>query len=95
MDEATIYTLVFLAWLTGAATFVIGLHLMNSPATARSGNRISAAGMTLATFYPWSQTAFFQAYLSDLPWERINKADLLRQAAGIFDPVNTVAVPAD
>jgi len=48
MDEATIYTLVFLAWLTGAATFVIGLHLMNSPATARSGNRISAAGMTLA-----------------------------------------------
>ena len=30
-----------------------------------------AAGMTLATFYPWSQTAFFQAYLSDLPWERI------------------------
>ncbi|MEJ2301899.1 MAG: methionine adenosyltransferase [Anaerolineales bacterium] len=31
----------------------------------------------------------------DLPWERTNKADLLRQAAGIFDPVNTVAVPAD
>ncbi|MEJ2264701.1 MAG: methionine adenosyltransferase [Anaerolineales bacterium] len=31
----------------------------------------------------------------DLPWERTNKADLLRQSAGIFDPVNTVAVPAD
>jgi S-adenosylmethionine synthetase len=31
----------------------------------------------------------------DLPWERTNKADLLRQAAGIVDPVNTVAVPAD
>jgi S-adenosylmethionine synthetase len=31
----------------------------------------------------------------DLPWERTNKAALLRQAAGIVDPVNTVAVPAD
>jgi proton-translocating NAD(P)+ transhydrogenase subunit beta len=48
MDSATIYTLVFLSWLVGAASFVIGLHRMNSPATARSGNRISAAGMALA-----------------------------------------------
>ncbi|HZD56993.1 MAG TPA: methionine adenosyltransferase [Anaerolineales bacterium] len=31
----------------------------------------------------------------DLPWERTNKATLLRESAGIVDPVNTVAVPAD
>jgi CDP-diacylglycerol--serine O-phosphatidyltransferase len=27
-----------------------------------------AAGMTLACFYPFSQTSFFTQYLSDLPW---------------------------
>jgi NAD(P) transhydrogenase subunit beta len=48
MSPEWIYTFVFLAWLAGAAAFVIGLHQMNSPATARTGNRISAAGMTLA-----------------------------------------------
>jgi CDP-diacylglycerol--serine O-phosphatidyltransferase len=30
-----------------------------------------AAGMTLAGFYPWSQTVFFADYLSDLPWQQI------------------------
>ena len=40
--------LVRLAWLAAASTFVIGLMRMNSPATARNGNRLSAAGMTLA-----------------------------------------------
>jgi len=43
-----IYTIVYLAWLGGAACFVLGLHQMNSPATARNGNRLSAAGMTVA-----------------------------------------------
>jgi len=27
-----------------------------------------AAGMTLACFYPWSPTPFFQEYFADLPW---------------------------
>jgi NAD(P) transhydrogenase subunit beta len=44
----TIDVLVRLAWLLGAATFVIGLMRMNSPATARNGNLLSAAGMALA-----------------------------------------------
>ena len=29
------------------------------------------AGMILATHYPFSQTAFFQQYLGELPWPRI------------------------
>ena len=37
-----------LAFIVGAALFVIGLHLMNSPATARTGNRLSAVGMIVA-----------------------------------------------
>jgi NAD(P) transhydrogenase subunit beta len=48
MSQEWIYTIVFLAWLAGAAAFVIGLHQMNSPATARNGNRLSALGMTVA-----------------------------------------------
>jgi NAD(P) transhydrogenase subunit beta len=44
----TVEVLVRLAWLIGAAAFVIGLMRMNSPATARNGNLLSAAGMTLA-----------------------------------------------
>ena len=48
MDLQTLDTLVRLAWLVGAAMFVIGLMRMNSPATARNGNLLSAAGMTIA-----------------------------------------------
>jgi NAD(P) transhydrogenase subunit beta len=48
MPQEWLYTIVFLAWLAGAAMFVIGLHQMNSPATARGGNRLSAVGMTIA-----------------------------------------------
>jgi H+-translocating NAD(P) transhydrogenase subunit beta len=48
MSDQWIYTLVFFAWLAGAAAFVLGLHQMNSPATARRGNQLSAAGMALA-----------------------------------------------
>ena len=48
MSEQWIYTFVFLAWLAGAACFVLGLHRMNSPATGRSGNQLSAAGMAIA-----------------------------------------------
>ena len=35
-------------YLLAAVMFVIGLHLMNSPKTARKGNTISAAGMVMA-----------------------------------------------
>jgi NAD(P) transhydrogenase subunit beta len=39
---------VRLASLFAAACFVLGLHFMNSPATARRGNQLSAFGMTVA-----------------------------------------------
>jgi NAD(P) transhydrogenase subunit beta len=41
-------TIVHLVYLVAAAAFVLGLHEMNSPATARSGNLLSAGGMALA-----------------------------------------------
>jgi proton-translocating NAD(P)+ transhydrogenase subunit beta len=43
-----IEVLVRIAWLAGAVAFVIGLARMNSPATARNGNLLSAGGMGLA-----------------------------------------------
>jgi NAD(P) transhydrogenase subunit beta len=48
VDTTTIDTLVRLVYLVAAASFVIGLHQMNSPATARNGNLLSAGGMALA-----------------------------------------------
>jgi NAD(P) transhydrogenase subunit beta len=44
----TIEILVRIAWIVGAVAFVIGLSRMNSPATARNGNLVSAGGMTIA-----------------------------------------------
>jgi H+-translocating NAD(P) transhydrogenase subunit beta len=41
-------TAVWAAYLLAVVAFVVGLHLMNSPVTAGRGNRLSAAGMTLA-----------------------------------------------
>ncbi|GIF22113.1 NAD(P) transhydrogenase subunit beta [Actinoplanes tereljensis] len=43
-------TAIHLVYLACAVSFVIGLHLMNAPATARRGNQISAAGMAVAIF---------------------------------------------
>jgi NAD(P) transhydrogenase subunit beta len=43
-----IEVLVRVLWIAGAVCFVIGLVRMNSPATARNGNLLSAAGMAVA-----------------------------------------------
>jgi NAD(P) transhydrogenase subunit beta len=41
-------TTIRLIYLAAAACFVLGLHLMNSPVSARRGNLLSAAGMVVA-----------------------------------------------
>src|SRR3954471_13376546 len=48
MDEALLRALAQIAWLVGAVAFVLGLIRMNSPATARNGNLVSAGGMAIA-----------------------------------------------
>ncbi len=45
---STFDTIIRLVYLTAAALFVVGLHMMNSPVTARRGNLLSGAGMTAA-----------------------------------------------
>jgi len=41
-------TAVRLVYLMVAGALVLGLHMMNSPATAKRGDRLSAMGMTAA-----------------------------------------------
>jgi NAD(P) transhydrogenase subunit beta len=45
---STVETIIRYVFLGAAACFVLGLHLMNSPATARRGNLLSAAAMAAA-----------------------------------------------
>jgi H+-translocating NAD(P) transhydrogenase subunit beta len=44
----TFNTVIQLIYLAAASCFVLGLHLMNNPATARRGNQVSIGGMTAA-----------------------------------------------
>ena len=45
---STFTTNMQLVYILAAVCFVVGLHLMNSPATGRRGNQISAGGMVIA-----------------------------------------------
>src|SRR5256886_11460406 len=50
----TIETLIPIAYLIAAVTFILGLKGLSSPTTAVQGNRIAAAGMliaVIATFF--------------------------------------------
>ena len=49
-------------YLLAAVMFVIGLHLMNSPKTARKGNMVSAIGMILAVVM-----AFIVLFAGEIP----------------------------
>jgi NAD(P) transhydrogenase subunit beta len=48
MDAQTLSIVERLGYVLAGSLFVVGLHRMNHPATARSGNQVSAAGMILA-----------------------------------------------
>ena len=45
---STFNWIISLVYLLAASCFVLGLHLMNTPATARRGNQVSTAGMVAA-----------------------------------------------
>ena len=42
--------LLEICYLIGSVTFIIGLKMMGNAKTARNGNLIGAAGMTIAIF---------------------------------------------
>jgi NAD(P) transhydrogenase subunit beta len=97
MDFETISILVRLAWLVGASAFVIGLMRMNSPATARKGNLLSAGGMVIAIV---ATAVFLFARPSDegfngLGWLIIVVGIVVGGGAGLFSArtVKMTAMP--
>ena len=48
MPAATLDTLILLSYLVSAVLFIVGLKRLQSPDTARGGNRIAAVGMLIA-----------------------------------------------
>jgi H+-translocating NAD(P) transhydrogenase subunit beta len=47
-ETSVVSSVIPLAYLAAACMFIVGIKWMNSPVTARRGNRLSALGMTLA-----------------------------------------------
>ena len=84
MSQEWIYTIVYLAWLAGAACFVLGLHRMNSPATARDGNRLSAAGMTIAVVATLLYLVTGRAASASCPWAIIVIGFVIGGGAGLY-----------
>src|ERR1022692_2798893 len=46
--SGTFNTIIQLVYVAAASCFILGLHLMNNPATARRGNQVSVVGMAAA-----------------------------------------------
>jgi H+-translocating NAD(P) transhydrogenase subunit beta len=97
MDFETVSILVRLAWLAGASAFVLGLMRMNSPATARNGNLLSAGGMVIAIV---ATAIFLLARPSDegfngLGWAIIVVGIVIGGGAGLYSArtVKMTAMP--
>ncbi|MDT8340000.1 MAG: CDP-diacylglycerol--serine O-phosphatidyltransferase [Longimicrobiales bacterium] len=52
-----------------------------------------SAGMTLAAYYPFTRTAFFETYLADLPWENIMAMGMVLLAVLMVSHVPYPRVP--
>lgn len=61
LPMSTVYYLIAVAYLIAAVCFILGLRFLSSPKTARQGNLVAAAGMTVAIiatlFYPGIQSS--------------------------------------
>ena len=88
----TLSDAVRLASLFGAASFVLGLHLMNSPATARRGNQLSAFGMLVAVIAVLVEVGH-GGTMSATRWLVLVCGALIGGAAGLYS-ARTVAMTA-
>jgi H+-translocating NAD(P) transhydrogenase subunit beta len=81
MDTFT--TNIQLVYVLAAVCFVIGLHLMNSPATARRGNQVSTAGMAIAVIITLV-LLIHDGSVTGVGWTVIIIGALLGSAAGLY-----------
>jgi len=72
-----------LIYLGAASCFVLGLHLMNNPATARRGNQASTAGMAIAVAATLALIAH-AGVISAAGWAVMIVGGLLGGAAGLY-----------
>jgi NAD(P) transhydrogenase subunit beta len=84
VSQENLDTIVILVGLLAATGFVLGLHFMNSPATARNGNRLSAAGMALAVVVTFAALLLREGGLSTEALVIIVVGFLVGGAAGLL-----------
>jgi NAD(P) transhydrogenase subunit beta len=72
-----------LVYVLVAALFVVGLHLMNSPATARRGNQVAQAGMVVAVIATIVLLAH-DGTVTAAGWTVIIVGSLLGSAVGLW-----------
>jgi len=85
---------VRLASLFGGVCFVLGLHLMNSPATARRGNQVSAFGMVVAVAAVFAEV-IHGGTMNATRWSVLIAGALVGAAAGLYSAraVKMTAMP--
>ena len=90
----TFGTVIQLIYLASAASFVLGLHLMNNPATARHGNFVSGTGMAVAIAATLALIAY-DGTVSVTGWIVLLAGALLGAGAGLYSArtVQMTAMP--
>jgi NAD(P) transhydrogenase subunit beta len=83
-----------LVYVIAAACFVLGLHLMNSPATARRGNQVSTAGMVIAVIATFV-LLIHDGTVTGVGWAVLIVGGALGSAAGLYSArtVQMTAMP--
>ena len=79
----TLDIITWFVYLLSSIMFVMGLHYMNSPKTARTGNRISAAGMVIAVAMAFIHL-FATGFNSSLAIILLVLGILIGSAAGVY-----------
>src|ERR1700727_2599984 len=83
-----------LIYLAAASCFVLGLHLMNNPATARRGNQVSTVGM-IAAIAATLALIIHSGTISVTGWIVMAAGTLVGSAAGLYSArtVQMTAMP--
>ncbi len=79
----TLDIITWFVYLLSSVMFVMGLHYMNSPKTARTGNRISAVGMVIAVAMAFIHL-FAKGFTSSLAIILLVLGILIGAAAGVY-----------
>ena len=79
----TLDIITWFVYLLSSVMFVMGLHYMNSPKTARTGNRVSAAGMIIAVAMAFIHL-FATGFNSSLAIVLLVLGILIGSAAGVY-----------